>query len=251
MPADWLMSPAPISARCLIGRAGSGKTRLALQLCERAEALTPEWDAGFAEHRELERFRRVAEPERLGLAAPHADRGRLRGGYHPLTAAVAGGAGAEHRLWRRHLAAAAPAGALRRPDTGWWGELTRTGWSDAGIPDLFDPPQPEPLPPIGVLDRTKLVRAVMCKARPAAAGGADADAARVERLAEQATEALDALMAGLTVSTASGPVPEGRPASRVEMASALAGHECRRISTIASDRSADPWCSCISRRWRH
>lgn len=29
--ADWLASPASISARCLIGRAGTGKTRLALQ----------------------------------------------------------------------------------------------------------------------------------------------------------------------------------------------------------------------------
>jgi ATP-dependent Clp protease ATP-binding subunit ClpA len=41
-----LMSSKRISARCLIGRAGTGKTRLALQLCEWAEALTPAWDAG-------------------------------------------------------------------------------------------------------------------------------------------------------------------------------------------------------------
>ncbi len=65
----------------------------------------------------------------------------------------------------------------------------------------------------------------------------------MQRLAEQAndaTEALDALMAGLTVATASGPARQGRPASRVEMAGTLAGHERKRIRTIASDRGADP-----------
>src|SRR5690242_5929952 len=29
----WLRSAAPVSARCLTGRAGSGKTRLALEIC--------------------------------------------------------------------------------------------------------------------------------------------------------------------------------------------------------------------------
>jgi hypothetical protein len=111
---------------------------------------------------------------------------------------------------------------------------------------LFDPPQPEPLLPIGAPERRELVRAVMRKARPDAAGGTDADAARVQRLAEQAndaTEALDALMARLTVATASGHARLGRPASRVEMADALAAHERRRVSTIASDRdlSISPW----------
>jgi hypothetical protein len=43
----WLMSPKPISARCLIGRVGTGKTRLALQLCEWAEALTPAATTGW------------------------------------------------------------------------------------------------------------------------------------------------------------------------------------------------------------
>src|SRR5437660_4248124 len=46
----WLASDAPVSVRCLTGRAGSGKTRLALELCDWAED-QPEparWLAGFA-----------------------------------------------------------------------------------------------------------------------------------------------------------------------------------------------------------
>ena len=35
----WLSAPAAVSVRGLTGRAGSGKTRLAIELCERAEAL--------------------------------------------------------------------------------------------------------------------------------------------------------------------------------------------------------------------
>ncbi len=42
----WLDGAAAVSARCVIGRAGSGKTRLALELCAAAEAAG--WDAGCA-----------------------------------------------------------------------------------------------------------------------------------------------------------------------------------------------------------
>jgi len=33
----WLQSDRPVSARCITGRAGVGKTRLAIELCEGAE----------------------------------------------------------------------------------------------------------------------------------------------------------------------------------------------------------------------
>ena len=42
---DWLDSPGDVSVRCIVGRPGTGKTRLALELCERAEAQG--WLAGF------------------------------------------------------------------------------------------------------------------------------------------------------------------------------------------------------------
>ena len=52
----WLADAAPISCRCVIGRAGVGKTRLAIELCEQAEA--GGWSAGFLRHDELVRFAR-------------------------------------------------------------------------------------------------------------------------------------------------------------------------------------------------
>jgi hypothetical protein len=42
---SWLNAPGGFSARWIVGRPGTGKTRLALELCERAEAQG--WSAGF------------------------------------------------------------------------------------------------------------------------------------------------------------------------------------------------------------
>src|ERR1039457_2357005 len=48
---SWLASNPPISVRCLIGGAGSGKTRLGIEFCESAEER--KWFAGFVTHKEL------------------------------------------------------------------------------------------------------------------------------------------------------------------------------------------------------
>jgi hypothetical protein len=50
----WMTSGRPISIRVLTGQAGSGKTRLALELCD--AAIAEHWDAGFVTDRELTRF---------------------------------------------------------------------------------------------------------------------------------------------------------------------------------------------------
>jgi hypothetical protein len=51
----WLDDPRPVSLRMITGRAGSGKTRIALEMIE--QAIARRWDAGFAEPDELVRFR--------------------------------------------------------------------------------------------------------------------------------------------------------------------------------------------------
>jgi len=51
----WLENGRPISVRVLTGRAGAGKTRLSLELCE--QVLAEGWAAGFVESEELRRFR--------------------------------------------------------------------------------------------------------------------------------------------------------------------------------------------------
>ena len=69
----WLLGPAPVAVRCLTGRGGSGKTRLALELCARAEAGIGGclWHAGFATSTEqpIPSSQRPGQPGRLGLAA--------------------------------------------------------------------------------------------------------------------------------------------------------------------------------------
>jgi len=50
----FLNDPRPTLVRTLAGPAGRGKTRLALELCERASDAG--WSAGFATHAELSRF---------------------------------------------------------------------------------------------------------------------------------------------------------------------------------------------------
>ena len=123
----WLASPKRISARCLIGRAGTGKTRLALQMCERAEALTPAWDAGFAEHRELERFASLQNLSGWGWR-------------HPTLIVVDYAAAITRWLgeWLKELVQNPGRDGLplrvlmlerfADPGIGWWGELMRTGY---------------------------------------------------------------------------------------------------------------------------
>ena len=50
----YLSNPRPVLVRVLIGAGGSGKTRLALELCEQSSATG--WDAGFVTRTELHRF---------------------------------------------------------------------------------------------------------------------------------------------------------------------------------------------------
>ena len=64
----WLESDQPISVRVLVGSAGRGKTRLALELC--AAAAERDWRAGFLTSREMERFRGQQNVAAWGWNAP-------------------------------------------------------------------------------------------------------------------------------------------------------------------------------------
>jgi tetratricopeptide (TPR) repeat protein len=50
----WLESDRPVSVHCIFGRAGTGKTRIAVELCALAEGLG--WLAGFAPRRAFQEF---------------------------------------------------------------------------------------------------------------------------------------------------------------------------------------------------
>jgi len=233
----WLAGPAPISARCLTGRAGSGKTRLALELCARANARTPAWDAGFAEHRELERFAGQQNLSAWGWQRPTL-----------IVVDYAAGVTRWLRPWLEELAQNPGGDGIRLRllllerfadgGVGWWAELMRTGWGDRGIPELFDPPTPEPVEPIAAGERDRMVVAML---RAAGAGAHVGEAARVEARAEdcEAPEVLDLLMAGLTAAKGMRELGGARPTGRLEMARAVAGHERRRLDAIARDRALE------------
>lgn len=64
----WANSTSPISIRVIVGGGGSGKTRLAMELCDRlADA---GWDAGFITSGELNRFRAQQNLATWGWSRP-------------------------------------------------------------------------------------------------------------------------------------------------------------------------------------
>ena len=143
---DWLTSGKPVSIRVLTGRAGSGKTRLALELCE--QMLAEGWDAGFLESGELERFRAQQNLATWGwqrptlivsdYAAVHAQ--RLHGWFQEL-ADNEGDASKPLRLLLLERNA--------ETGSGWWQTaFGRGGFGARAVQRLLDPADPVELPPL-------------------------------------------------------------------------------------------------------
>jgi tetratricopeptide (TPR) repeat protein len=243
---DWLNTPHQIAVRCLVGPAGAGKTRLAIELCERAEA--DGWAAGFARHAELARFHANHSPSEwqwprrtlvvvdYAAASAHI----LRAWLEALVRRPAGPAVPQLRvlLLERHA----------ESDSGWWAELTRPGGSSGRDPrDLLDPAAPIPLRPLaGVGDRRALLTEAMAEAArvsgitpapvPPPLG---ADPLFDQRLEENVieTQPLYLMMAGI-VSVRTG-APAALALSRLELADKvanadeIAGSERNRLIRLA------------------
>ncbi|MBI2906437.1 MAG: tetratricopeptide repeat protein [Chloroflexi bacterium] len=154
----WLDGDAPMSIRVMVGRAGTGKTRLALELCHRAVEMG--WETGF-----------------LGQESP------LKGmldGLGPWTwdkpaLVVVDYAASRAELLKRWLIQLAHAGEpsdplpmlrvllLERgadPEGGWWVEaFGRAGVGDAeAVQRLLDPSGPVPVPDLAhALDRRRVL----------------------------------------------------------------------------------------------
>lgn len=242
---SWLHSERPILARCLIGPAGSGKTRIALELCASAEA--EGWTAGFIEASELVRF--IASPG-------HADVW-----WDTPTLAVLDQAASISRAlrpWLITLIAGTVSSAPRLrllilerhadPHHGWWPDLGMArDWSEEGILRLFDPPEPCPLP--SLLDSEQR-RALLAAAMNAAAAlkklprpirppdpGVDVRFDRELGEAENGCEPLHLIMAGINS------VDRGHATlqfNRMELVDRIAAHEIGRIESLAQCRDLDP-----------
>jgi tetratricopeptide (TPR) repeat protein len=233
----WMTDGKPISIRVLTGRAGTGKTRLALELCD--EAVGKQWDAGFVTDRELERFMAQQNLATWGWQRPTlmvidyaASRVQQ---LHDWFVELADNGGDSARPLRILL--------LERhadPSGGWWQEAFGRGGSDAqAVHHLLSPAdRPVVLPGLAAPEeRRALLTAILertgSKERPPSPG---ADTHFDWQLAELSWggEPLFLLMAGLTAARLGfGHV---LALSRTDLAYAIAERELARIETIAQER---------------
>lgn len=152
----WLASDRLITVRCVTGRAGVGKTRLAIELCEQAEKAG--WSAGFAQYEQFPEFIKQAarwrwsKPTLVVIDYAAALASELRTWLNILARpeARAGGNKLRLLLLERHA----------ERDFGWWADLTRTvSFSDPAPDELADPLEPVPLLSLNAVEERRILLA--------------------------------------------------------------------------------------------
>lgn len=225
----WLDGPRPISVRILTGRAGAGKTRLALELIE--ARLADGWDSGIATSRELVRFFKQQNLQSWGwqkptllvidYAANHAEP------IYDWLAELSDYGGVDGKPLRLLL--------LERSadqEVGWW--RTAFGYSDGtakAIQRLLDPVEPIALPPV---DERETKRAIFQAALTKGREGLKAPTPGEDTYFDQQLdnlpwggEPLFLMMAGLL--GAKHGVSQVLALSRTDLAFDLANRELERI----------------------
>ncbi len=235
----WLRSKRAVSVRTIIGRAGAGKTRIAIELMHTLPAEGRDaWDAGFVRSEELLRFidnENLSEWELKRPALIVLD-------YAASSAAVvkrflcglADRSGRANGACLRLLLIERDANC----DSGWLSTVLGAGFSDARLRDLFDPLEPLSLEPLGHTDRRAVFEAMLEVAakhanRPVPAVPTPGDDANFERrlLEPIWADPLYLMMAALTGVTTG--VAAALSLSRTELADALAKRELERIAKFA------------------
>ncbi len=234
----WLDSPPLISVRCITGRAGAGKTRLGIELCEHAEGA--DWTAGFALYNQFPEFVNQAagwwwETPMLVVIDYAAALARdLRAWLEILARPEAQRGGARLRvlLLERHA----------ERELGWWADLMRvTSFSDPAPAELADPPEPVPLLSLSAVEDLRALLAEAMRRAAEIAGvqpipcppppGANADFDR--RLGDDTinNEPLYLMMAGAEA------IRSGAPAAlaltRIDLAERAASRERNRLNHLA------------------
>ncbi len=241
----WLHSGKPIAVRAVTGRAGAGKTRMAVELIARLEKEEPgQWHAGFATRPELRRF---AEGKNLSAW-----------GWQRPTLIVVDYAAAlveSVNAWLHELAENIPSDGqplrlllLEREantEQGWLRSLHDDSWSGKGVQDLFDPFEPLPLQALADQPRRAVLAAMLRKAaeflkKPAPAmPQAGGDHVFAHSLAQPVwADPLYLMMAALVAADARLPLVEVLALSRTDLAFRLAERELARLRRFVSDEQS-------------
>jgi tetratricopeptide (TPR) repeat protein len=232
---EWMRGPLRVAVRVMTGTTGTGKTRLALELCDAAVA--EGWDAGFLTHREIQRFVTQQNPAAWGWARPTL-------AVIDYAAAVA----RQIRGWLVDLAdnavGTSPLRVLlleRQADlaTGWCQEAFGVGGGDSDVVrGLLDPAKcVHILPLIGrTEDRKAIFKAVLTRIGEPRQVQEVIERPGFERRLDQpwAGEPLLLLMAACEAAQTT--VDQALSLSRTDLGLRMAGHEMGRIEAIAQGR---------------
>ena len=144
----WLVSNRAVSVHCIFGRAGTGKTRIAVELCAIAERIG--WLAGFAPHRPFREFTRGSDAWTWTWTTPLLvvidDAAELTENLRDWLAILAKNERSENPRLRILLLE-----REARREFGWWPELLRSGDRDeARVEDLVNPEAPFKLPSLAM-----------------------------------------------------------------------------------------------------
>ncbi|MGP8198664.1 MAG: tetratricopeptide repeat protein [Limisphaerales bacterium] len=232
----WLNAKEPISARLLVGRAGTGKTRLALELLLGVNAELPEWQAGFLDGNALRKFDATKQASDWKWSKPTlvvVDYAQTLA--VPLTDLM-------HALTHKRRDGLPPLRILllERQAGDWFDDLLRKedGTSPCAVGVLFHPGKPLELTPLpeGELRRRVLSQTLQRAARlagkvpPALPPDGDPDyEASLKR--DIFAQPLNLMLAAL-VADKIGLQP-ALARSRIELAVALAEKELRRLKRFA------------------
>ena len=233
----WLAADRKISVTALSGAGGSGKTRLALELCD-ASAKSG-WDAGFLEGRALRRFMAQKSASSWSWQKPTL-----------IVVDDAASNGDALAPWLEELADNPVAGApdlrilfLERSATsveGWWARIAGDGgWKTRAVQRLLEPRDPIVLSDLTPLDQQALLDEVIRRTSCVNSQQelfASVDIALQEQ--EWATTPIYLVMAGLLAAKYAR--PHLLSLNRTDLAMELAGIEQGRLSRLARAAKIEP-----------